>query len=69
MTEPAVTEIVPVVEEIRSLTFADGFQFGCGFMAATTLGVLILILLIVLLTFILSLLGISVLDLGGGLRP
>ena len=32
-----MTEIVPVVEEIRSLTFADGFQFGCGFMAATAL--------------------------------
>jgi len=68
LTEPVVTEVVPVAEDMRNLTFADGFQFGCGFMAAAALGILILILLIVLLAFVLSILGISVLDLGGGLR-
>ncbi len=74
MTEPVVTEVVPVAstgavaEEIRTLAFADGFQFGCGFMAAAALGILILILLVVLLAFVLSLLGISLFDLGGGLR-
>ncbi len=65
--EPDVTEAAPAAEDVRGFTFADGFQFGCGFMAATGLALLILILLIVLLGFVFSLLGLSLFDLGGGL--
>ncbi len=65
MAETGSTETSPVIEEMRGLTFADGFQFGCGFAAATALGILILLLVIILVAFVLSLLGISVLNLTG----
>ena len=65
MAETGLTETVPVIEEVRGLTFTDGFQFGCGFAAATALGIVILVLVIVLIAFVLSLLGISVLNLTG----
>jgi hypothetical protein len=65
LAETGSTEASPVIEEVRGLTFTDGFQFGCGFAAATALGILIVVLLIVLIAFVLSLLGISVLNLTG----
>ncbi len=43
------------------LTFADGIQFGCGFMVAVTLSILILILAVLAVVLILSLFGISIL--------
>lgn len=65
MAETGLAETGPVVEEMRGLTFTDGFQFGCGFAAATALGIVILLLVIILMAFVLSLLGISVLNLAG----
>ena len=58
--QPAPTADPPALAPV-GLTFADGFQFGCGFMVATVLSVLILLLALVVLAFVLSLFGISLL--------
>ncbi len=54
---PAET-LSTVEESLPGLTFADGFQFGCGFMLAVTLSVMILLLAILVLLLLLPLLGI-----------
>jgi len=41
------------------LTFADGFQFGCGFMLAVVLSMVILTLAVIALVLFLSLVGLS----------
>ncbi len=41
------------------LTFADGLQFGCGFMVAVTLSIVILVLAVLAVVLLLSLLGIG----------
>ena len=51
----------PPVAAPSGLTFADGVQFGCGFMVAVTLSLIILILAALALVLILSLFGISIL--------
>jgi len=54
-------------EDQRGLSFADGFQFGCGFFVAAFIAVILTLLLLALAGFILSLLGIGLLkDLLGG---
>ncbi len=54
-------EISPATDEsLSGLTFADGFQFGCGFMLAVTLSVVILLLALLVLLLILPLLGIHI---------
>ena len=58
LSEPLSAHVEPVPV---GLSFADGFQFGCGFMAAVTLSLLIILLAIATLILILPLLGISIL--------
>lgn len=55
-TVPTPVEPAPV-----GLSFADGFQFGCGFMAAVTLSLLIVLLALLTLILLLPLLGVNVL--------
>ncbi|MCO6453622.1 MAG: hypothetical protein J5I90_22760 [Caldilineales bacterium] len=45
----------------RGMNFADGFQFGCGFWAAGLIALILGILAIMLLSFLLSFVGISLL--------
>ena len=63
-------EPVPYPDEIddrRPLSFADGFQFGCGFFVAAAVAATLAILLIALLGLVMSLLGVGLLqDLLGG---
>lgn len=66
MNETVQTEAMPTAEPFPppapvGLTFADGFQFGCGFMVATALSLLILLLALLVVILALSLLGISLL--------
>ncbi|HIC88739.1 MAG TPA: hypothetical protein EYP04_04995 [Anaerolineae bacterium] len=61
MAEKSVSTSEEPLEEWHALTFADGFQFGCGFIAAVTLGLLILLLSVALIALILSLMGVGVL--------
>ena len=58
---PLDTEEGAPVEGPLGLTFADGFQFGCGFMAAVTLSLIILVLALVVLVLLLSVLGLRLL--------
>lgn len=54
-------------EDQRGLSFADGFQFGCGFFIAAFIAAILTLLLLALAAFILSLSGIGLLkDLLGG---
>ncbi len=65
ITSPETTEALTAPEEdiapppVGGLTFADGLQFGCGFMVAVTLSLIILALAVLALVLILSLLGVS----------
>lgn len=45
----------------RGMNFADGFQFGCGFWAAGLIALVLAILAILLLSFVLSFVGVSLL--------
>ena len=49
------------IDEQRGLSFADGFQFGCGFFVAALVAVILTLLLLALIGFILSLLGVGLL--------
>ncbi len=49
------------VEELKGLGFTDGFQFGCGFWVAGVVVAVGVILLAIVLSFLLSALGIQVL--------
>lgn len=42
------------------LSFSDGFQFGCGFFAATVVFWILLIILMVILAFVLGTLGLAI---------
>jgi len=42
------------------LSFSDGFQFGCGFFAATVVFWILLIILAVILTFAFGALGLAI---------
>jgi hypothetical protein len=44
---------------MRGLSFGDGFQFGCGFFAAWILASIMLGLLVVILGFVATLLGLG----------
>ena len=55
------TDVEESLPPVPGLTFADGLQFGCGFMVAVTLSVIILALAVLAVVLLLSLLGISVL--------
>ncbi len=55
----AASEDVPAVVPM-GLTFADGVQFGCGFMLAVTLSMMILALAVLAVVLLLSLAGISI---------
>jgi len=46
----------------RPLSFADGLQFGCGFFVAAALACLLGLLLLALVGFVLSLLGVGALQ-------
>jgi len=61
----------PIVSsEPRPLSFADGLQFGCGFFVAATLAGLLGLLLLAVVVFVMSLLGVGALqDLLGMARP
>ncbi len=60
--EPTTSEPVPAEEPAPvGLTFADGFQFGCGFMLAVVLSMLISALAIIVLVLLLSLAGLQIL--------
>jgi len=62
--EPSSDTGSDVEESVLSapgLTFADGLQFGCGFMVAVTLSMIILALAVLAVVLLLSLAGISVL--------
>ncbi|MBC8448185.1 MAG: hypothetical protein H8D78_10570 [Chloroflexi bacterium] len=50
------------IDEPRGLSFADGFQFGCGFFVAAAVAAIVMLLLLTLLGLILSLLGVGVLE-------
>ncbi|MGQ9586253.1 MAG: hypothetical protein ACUVXG_12740 [Anaerolineae bacterium] len=43
--------------ESRNLSFADGFQFGCGFLTAVVTFWVILVILLAVVGLVLSLLG------------
>ena len=45
----------------RGMNFADGFQFGCGFWAAGLIAFVLAILAIMLLSFLLSFVGVNLL--------
>jgi hypothetical protein len=45
--------------EMKNLTFGDGFQFGCGFFTASLLFWIALIILGVIVTIALGYLGLS----------
>ncbi len=59
--EEGVAEIEEASLAPSGLTFADGLQFGCGFMVAVTLSIIILILAVLAVVLLLSLLGIRLL--------
>jgi len=42
------------------LSFSDGFQFGCGFFAATVVFWILLMILMVILAFALGALGLAI---------
>jgi len=46
----------------RGLSFADGFQFGCGFCVAAAVAAILTLLLLALIGFVLSLLGVGLLE-------
>lgn len=48
--------------EPRSMSFVDGFQFGCGFFLAALVAGLLVALFLALMVFVLSLLGIRLLE-------
>ena len=48
--------------EPRPLSFADGLQFGCGFFVAAALAGLLGLLLLAVVGFVLSLLGVGALQ-------
>ena len=50
------------VEGARPLSFADGIQFGCGFFLAAALAGLLGLLLLAVVGFVLSLLGVGALQ-------
>jgi len=50
------------IEEPRLLSFADGFQFGCGFFVAAAVAAILMLIVFVLIGLVLSLLGISLLE-------
>lgn len=54
-------DIVPVEEIERGLGFTDGFQFGCGFWVAALVVAIIVGLGFLILTFLLSFVGINLL--------
>jgi len=49
------------IDEPRGLSFADGFQFGCGFCVAAAVAATVIMLVLALLGLILSLLGVGTL--------
>ena len=61
-SEPAMLDAQPqepVVEVQRSVSFADGFQFGCGFWAAAVIAGILTVLGLLILNFGLGLVGIT----------
>ncbi len=46
----------------HGLSFADGFQFGCGFSVAAAVAAILALLLLALIGFVLSLLGVGLLE-------
>lgn len=59
-SEPSV-EPSPTHSRPTGLSFGDGFQFGCGFFAASLLAGLIVLLILLLAGLLLSLTGVSLL--------
>jgi len=60
-TSPAPAELSADVDWTTGLTFSDGIQFGCGFMLAVTLSIVLLAIVILLLLVMLSLFGLKIL--------
>ena len=61
-TSPVVQPETPAeVDWTTGLTFSDGVQFGCGFMLAVTLSIVLLAIVILLLLVVLSLFGLKIL--------
>lgn len=58
---PISTEEEIAYPPTGGLSFADGLQFGCGFMVAVILSFVILALAVLAIVLILSLFGISIL--------
>ena len=49
------------IDDQHGLSFADGFQFGCGFFLAAAVAAVLVLLLLALIVLILSLTGVSLL--------
>jgi hypothetical protein len=50
------------INEASPLSFADGFQFGCGFFVAAAVAALLALLVLALIGLVLSLLGVGLLE-------